>query len=305
MLFLWPLWLILSINRNKILYFNILMFCTLNKSSLFFYFLVISIFIVYGCTTNTYVPVENRGQNNGLYKKSNKKRFNKKITFHYVRKRDTLYSIAWQYGLDFKDIAKWNHIKSPYLIRIGEKIRLLSFKKQNGKTKKQLKKQPKTFKKAKLTTISKSSKKNKINKQTTKKVKRIKKQTELKYKTKLSWVWPARGKIIQRFTPSKGKKGIDISVNKGARIKATEAGKVVYSGHGLQGYGLLLIIKHNNQYLSAYAHNSKLLIGEGSKVKRGQVIALAGKTASERVKLHFEIRKNGKPVNPLKFLPKH
>ena len=130
------------------------------------------------------------------------------------------------------------------------------------------------------------------------------KTSNLGYKNKFNWVWPVKGKLYRRFSPSKGKKGIDILVKNASNVKASESGKVVYSGHGLTGYGLLIIIKHNNKYLSAYAHNSKLLIEEGQKVKRNQVIALSGKSSSERFKLHFEIRKNGRPVNPLKYLPK-
>jgi len=275
------------------------MFFTLNKSSLFSCLLVINLFIVYGCSSSINVPVEHREKKQEFYQK-NKKGFKKhtKSVYHLVRKGDSLYSIAWQYGLDFKDLAKWNYLKSPYLIIAGKKLRI------KQKTKKEyIKKKPqKTGKKYKKTKKKKSSKvtKKKIKKKTVV----AHKQSQKGKKNKLNWMWPAKGKLIQRFSPSKGKKGIDISLQNKSRIKATESGKVVYSGHGLRGYGLLIIIKHNNQYLSAYAHNSKLLVAEGSKVKRNQVIALAGKTASERVKLHFEIRKNGKPVNPLKYLPK-
>ncbi|MCK5648165.1 MAG: peptidoglycan DD-metalloendopeptidase family protein, partial [Gammaproteobacteria bacterium] len=120
---------------------------------------------------------------------------------------------------------------------------------------------------------------------------------------RLSWRWPVKGKIIQRYSPGSGKKGIDISAAKGSLIKAAEAGKVVYSGQGLVGYGRLIIIKHNDAFLSAYAHNQSLLVNEGQVVKKGQSIARLGRSGTDGYKLHFEIRKNGKPVNPISYLP--
>jgi lipoprotein NlpD len=117
----------------------------------------------------------------------------------------------------------------------------------------------------------------------------------------IEWIWPTKGKILDGF--SEGTKGIDISGTLGQAVNASAAGKVVYSGGGLRGYGKLIIIKHNSTYLSAYAHNNKLLVKEGQAVSQGQKIAEMGSTDSSLVKLHFEIRKNGKPVDPLKHLP--
>lgn len=117
----------------------------------------------------------------------------------------------------------------------------------------------------------------------------------------VEWIWPTKGKLLEGF--SEGTKGIDISGIPGQAVNASAAGKVVYSGGGLRGYGKLIIIKHNNTYLSAYAHNNKLLVKEGQTVVKGQKIAEMGSTDSSLVKLHFEIRKNGKPVDPLKHLP--
>jgi lipoprotein NlpD len=119
----------------------------------------------------------------------------------------------------------------------------------------------------------------------------------------LNFGWPIKGRVIKKFSPSRNK-GIDIAGKKGQLVKATEAGEVVYGGQGLIGFGKLLIIKHNNDYLSAYANNSRLLVNEGEYVKKGQVIAEVGGVRINRTSLHFEIRKNGKPVNPLKLLPK-
>jgi lipoprotein NlpD len=118
---------------------------------------------------------------------------------------------------------------------------------------------------------------------------------------RVDWIWPTKGKISGVFSESS--KGIDISGNAGQPVTASADGKVVYSGAGLRGYGKLIIIKHNNTYLSAYAHNSKILVKEGQTVVKGQKIAEMGDTDASLVKLHFEIRKNGKPVDPLKHLP--
>ena len=117
----------------------------------------------------------------------------------------------------------------------------------------------------------------------------------------MEWGWPAKGRVSDLFSEST--KGIDIAGTQGQAVTASAGGKVVYSGAGLRGYGKLIIIKHNDTYLSAYAHNSKLLVKEGETVVKGQKIAEMGSTDAGLVKLHFEIRKNGKPVDPLKYLP--
>ena len=117
----------------------------------------------------------------------------------------------------------------------------------------------------------------------------------------IEWIWPTEGRVSSHFSEST--KGMDISGKTGQPVLASAAGKVVYSGTGLRGYGQLIIIKHNSTYLSAYAHNKRLLVKEGQTVSRGQKIAEMGNTDSKLVRLHFEIRKNGKPVDPLKHLP--
>jgi lipoprotein NlpD len=117
----------------------------------------------------------------------------------------------------------------------------------------------------------------------------------------VDWGWPAQGKILAPFSESA--KGVDISGKPGQPVLATAAGKVVYSGTGLRGYGKLIIIKHNKTYLSAYAHNSEILVKEGDSVVKGQKIAEMGNSDSDQIKLHFEIRRLGKPVDPLRYLP--
>jgi lipoprotein NlpD len=119
---------------------------------------------------------------------------------------------------------------------------------------------------------------------------------------RMQWTWPASGKVVAGFTET-SMKGIDIGGAAGTPVVASAAGKVVYAGSGLRGYGKLIIVKHNATYLSAYAHNREILVKEGQQVSRGQKIAEMGNTDASDVKLHFEIRKLGKPVDPLKFLP--
>jgi lipoprotein NlpD len=118
----------------------------------------------------------------------------------------------------------------------------------------------------------------------------------------VDWIWPATGKVISMYTEGSNK-GIDISAKLGDPVLAAASGKVVYAGSSLRGYGKLVIVKHNPIYLSAYAHNSQILVKEGQTVARGQKIAEAGSTDSDRPQLHFEIRRQGKPVDPLKHLP--
>ena len=145
--------------------------------------------------------------------------------------------------------------------------------------------------------IKKSQKKKKYNKKTSSIS--INKKRVLR----LYWQWPVQGKILRSFYAT-GNKGIDIAGHIGKKIRAAESGIVVYSGSGLVGYGNLLIIKHNYLYLSAYAHNRRLLVKEGHKVKKGQLIAEMGAGVDAKPALHFEIRKNGKSVNPISYMPK-
>jgi lipoprotein NlpD len=208
-------------------------------------------------------------------------------TVYKVKKGDTLYSISWRYGMDYKTLAKINNIRSPYKIVIGQKIRFKSSRRATTQTKNQPSKKS-------TTTTQKTTK------------------TTKKYATpasssnkRLTWRWPTKGKVVSTYSKSAtGRKGINIAGKSGQSVVAAAAGKVVYSGSGLPRYGNLLIIKHNDVYLSAYAHNKKLLVKEGQQVKSGQKIATLGKTGAQRDQLHFEIRRNGKPIDPMRFLPK-
>lgn len=204
---------------------------------------------------------------------------------YQVKRGDTLYSIGFRSGHGYQRLAKWNNLSSPYKLQIGQKINLFKLK-QN------------------LNRVTKKTKKNKTvarKKMTTRKTLTI--SNNNKKVLKLTWQWPIEGKILKNFSQT-GNKGIDINGKIGQKVKSAATGKVVYTGSGLAGYGNLLIVKHNYLYLSAYANNSRLLVKEGQAVNKGQVIAEVGRVGSRQASLHFEIRKNGKPVNPKQYLPK-
>lgn len=210
-------------------------------------------------------------------------------THYTVQQGDTLYSIAWIHGHDYKTIAKWNAIRAPYRLYAGQKLRV--------------KQPPQRIAKAeKPVTIPDINQVKKAKKPRQKAAKQTKSSSK---SAKLVWHWPAKGKIIQRYSSRQpGKKGIVFAGKSGQSIYATTKGKVVYSGSGLVGYGKLIIIKHNEKFLSAYGHNRTLLVKEGDRVKAGQRIAEMGQSSADRVMLHFEIRRDGRPVNPLLYLPK-
>jgi lipoprotein NlpD len=236
---------------------------------------------------------------------------------YIVQKGDTLFSIAFNYGFDYHDLAQMNGIKDPSLISIGQRIVL--FPNRAGpaapvvvkpidilvKDQPRLVKLP--YSAAAMASIDN------IQKQTTPMVVAQAPQAasatasndnaDVSEEPVLGWSLPATGKLIGRFSESDRRKGIDIAGKLGQPIMASASGKVVYSGSGLRGYGKLIIIKHNNTFLSAYAHNDKILVKEGQSVTRGQKIALMGKTDAKQVELHFEVRRFGKPVDPAKYLP--
>ncbi|WP_041070828.1 peptidoglycan DD-metalloendopeptidase family protein [Thiolapillus brandeum] len=221
--------------------------------------------------------------------------------YYRVRKGDSLYSIAWRAGLDYRTLARWNGLRSPYTIYPGQRIRLSPPKSHSkpapakGSTKKPVYRR-KTEKPATAPKKPRTA---------PPPVSHPVKKPPKAASGALHWQWPVRGRILSRFASSDAAKGgIRIGGRKGQKIMAAEAGQVVYVGSGLIGYGQLIIIKHNNKYLSAYGHNSRLLVKEGDKVSRGQHISDMGVTHKGTPLLYFEIRRFGKPVDPLKYLPK-
>jgi len=223
----------------------------------------------------------------------------KDADFYIVKKGDTLYSIAWNYGHDYREVADWNNISAPYVIYPGQKISLAAPARKKA--------QPLTpgpiVSRDKPVSGKAPGKKPAAADKAPERETPVEKNNRRNLKGPLQWAWPARGRIVNSDTPI-SKKGIDIAGSPGQVVNAAGEGEVVYSGSGLLGYGRLIIIKHNDMYLSAYAHNSKLLVSEGDYVRAGQNIAHMGQTSKGMTLLHFEIRKNGEPVNPLKYLPK-
>jgi len=247
---------------------------------------------------------------------------------YVVQKGDTLYGIAFNYGLDYHELAEMNGIKDPKVISIGQELRLFPGSLAPGKpvvatpaasaasiAEPPIKEQPKLVKYPYSEAAVAQAEK--VQKQAIPEVTpeaatvaKVENSADTEtddvvdenHEGALDWTMPAQGKLISQFSESANRKGIDIAGKLGQPVVASAAGKVVYSGSGLRGYGKLIIIKHNNMYLSAYAHNDKILVKEGQNVTRGQKIAAMGKTDTDQVKLHFEVRRLGKPVDPAKYL---
>lgn len=202
-----------------------------------------------------------------------------KRTQHTVSRGDTLYSIAWRYSHDYRTLASLNRIKPPYTIYPGQVIKLPSARRPPALQPPPVaKKQPRRPGRQAAAPRPRNA-------------------------AAVRWQWPVRGKLLKASTPTT-KKGISISGRTGQKIVAAATGTVVYSGSGLRGYGNLIIIKHNDTYLSAYAYNRDLAVKEGETVKAGQQISTMGIDGKGTPVLHFEIRKNGKPVDPLGQLPR-
>lgn len=209
--------------------------------------------------------------------------------YHTVASGDTLSLIAWRYQLDYKPLARWNSIGPPYTIYPGQRIRLGPAAGQTGggaepalaqKTAPAAKKPPAARKKPAAKPKARPAQAG----------------------GRIAWSWPASGRLLALDSPI-ARQGLSISGQPEQPIKTAAAGEVIYSGSRLLGYGKLIIIKHSEVYLSAYAHNSKLLVNEGDKVGPGQTISRMGQDATGRYLLHFEIRRHGKPVDPRKYLP--
>jgi lipoprotein NlpD len=194
---------------------------------------------------------------------------------HIVRTGETLFTIGWRYGEDPRDLARWNKIKDASRIYPGQVILLQP---PAGERRSSSSSAPKTKTAAPLPAIP--------------------------TQPAPPWSWPVTGKVSVEFGKRPGTgTGILIDGNAGQSIKAAANGTVVYSGSGLIGYGELIIVKHNDTYLSAYGHNASLLVREGQAIKKGQKIATMGEGPGGKPRLHFEIRRNGKPVNPRQYLP--
>jgi lipoprotein NlpD len=192
---------------------------------------------------------------------------------HVVRSGETLFAIAWRYGKDPAELARWNQLSDPSRIYPGQVLRLT----------------PPAGAAASATAPSQAPRRE---------------LPPIPTQPSPKWSWPAAGSVAVEFGKRPGTgTGILIGGRYGDPVIAAAAGRVVYAGDGLIGYGKLIILKHNDTYLSAYGHNASLLVREGETIDRGQRIATMGEGPGREPRLHFEIRQNGKPVDPLKFLP--
>ena len=193
--------------------------------------------------------------------------------FHTVAKGDTLYNISKRYGVDVTTLSRVNHLQAPYTLSIGQRLAL-----------------PGSVSGGEVHTPAP-----------------VKTATVSKYR-KSKFAWPLQGTVISHYgTIGKGRNndGINIKAKLGAAVKAADAGRVAYAGNELKGFGNLILIKHNDGWITAYAHNDRLFVKKGQKVKKGEKIAAAGSTGSVNTpQLHFEIRSGTKALNPLNYLPK-
>ncbi|MCY0965580.1 peptidoglycan DD-metalloendopeptidase family protein [Parathalassolituus penaei] len=271
--------------------------------------LVTIVSLTTACSTGgNFVSVEKKFPSNERSASRNSGSAGNSADYYIVQKGDTLYSIAFRYGMNHLQLAASNGIYSPYTIYPGQKIDV-----RNGSSRSQT-----------VATSTATS--------TTYAVPQTTPVTVSKPTPIVSnpvvvtrpiavdspaapvdpapvsngkWNWPSNGAILARFSTNEPvNKGIDLAGTMGEPVKAAAAGTVVYAGEGLRGYGNLVIIKHDDTFLSAYAHASRILVQEKDSIKAGQTIAETGSTGTDRVKLHFEIRKNGNPVDPLLYLPK-
>ena len=296
--------------------------------------------VLAGCASNSPAPLDERGTAGKPPVAVASK------DMYLVKKGDTLYSIALDHGLDYKDLVAWNAIENPNRILIGQALRIrppgsaaagdvvvvrpigtgaaVEQRPLTGGTAAAagaaggdpvLKREPKAGKEAyseqalaRAQAQPKPAEPVVAVAAVTKAEARPEAPGEAKSgdtaagSEEIPWIWPASGKLIGTFSEG-GNKGIDINGKAGDAVLAAGSGKVVYSGTGLRGYGKLVIVKHNNTYLTAYAHNQNVLVKEGQSVSKGQKIAEMGNTDADQVKLHFEIRRQGKPIDPLKQLP--
>ena len=302
----------------------------MRASKLLIYFIVFSVLLLTGCKAsgNHRAPIEQRNAearqtSNVPSKKSSLGDQDAHSTIYVVEKGDTLYSIAFDHGLDYREVAEQNNIENPSAIQIGQQIKLLASDEVVSERPRiesrplapiaamvPIKDQPKILKlpysdKA-LAQIA-SDLDRPVSAQAVVVVAPspaviLPKESDSGSDDGLEWAIPTKGKVIGEYSESANRKGLDIAGSKGQPVLASAAGKVVYSGSGLRGYGKLVIIKHNKTFLSAYAHNDQILVKEGQSVVKGQKISEMGSSDTDQVKLHFEIRKFGKPVDPAKFL---
>lgn len=253
---------------------------------------------------------------------------------YVVKRGDTLYSIALEHGIDYRELSQWNQLEDPSRIRVGQELRVTSPEDRSAvqvgtaRVPREIESRPlgssppgtappaadggmKTspkvlrlpYSEQNLALLSKSE----IRPEVKSEIKPEAKPEPAKPAVErdpeaIEFGWPARGRVMQAFAEPNNK-GLDIAGKPGDPVLAAASGRVMYTGTGIRGYGKLIVIKHDNNFNSVYAHNREILVKEGQNVTRGQRIAELGDTDADAPKLHFEIRKSGKPVDPAKYLP--
>ena len=252
------------------------------------------------------------------------------IPTYTVKRGETLVGIALQYGLDYRELAAWNNITNPNVLSVGQVLVVAAppgwkpsspiatpligpgppiearplANTPSAKVEPRGQKVPFTDRALAQLAATEPGTSVAVPVPPAAEAPAASHEPEKPAGTDredLDWMWPVKGKVLAPFT--EGTKGMDIAGRKGAPVLAAASGRVVYAGAGLRGYGKLVIIKHNNTWLSAYAHNDSLLVKEQQDVRKGQKIAEMGQTDADQVKLHFEVRRVGKPVDPAKILP--
>lgn len=283
-----------------------------------------SLAVLTACTTTpTQAPVEDRSvplASATPPKAAPVEEHKDKEGYYTVRKGDTLIRIAFDRGLNYRDLALWNNLANPDDIKVDQQLRLTA---PEGVQTASVPMPPPAV--VTPPPPRKSTPKGEKRPYTEGAMADLQKPDSDKPADKplqvasvapapspvaaltpedreLTWAWPSDGRVVAQFDEGKNK-GIDIAGRAGQQVLAASAGKVMYAGSGIRGYGNLVIVKHSNSLLSAYAHNRAILVKEGDQVRRGQAIAEMGDSDTDSVKLHFEIRQQGKPVDPSKFLP--
>lgn len=264
--------------------------------------------LVMSCATQAPAPIEQKSRTTSTPKPAIKaKQMPVKAPLkgdtYRVQAGDTLYSIAWRLGVDFRELAQLNRIQDPSRIVVGQVIRIGAPNVNTRSAPVAVLPRAATSGGGRVASPASTTVDTTSARTLAPIPKTVAKVPSGTSPLNPQWIWPADGKA-NRSVSATGSIGLEIRGTRGQTIRAAGGGQVVYGGSGLRGYGQLLIIKHDERFLSAYAHNDKLLVAEGQRIERGQPIALMGDSGASEVMLHFEIRKGGKAVEPLQYLPK-
>jgi lipoprotein NlpD len=261
--------------------------------------LLLPVLLLAACAGGPPAPIEDRGR--GGTARSDQR--------YTVLPGDTLYAIAFRHGLEYRRLAAANDIAAPYLIYPGQALWLReatavprpATAEPGGKRRAAVSPPPAATGKAPVPPAAAPGASAGTVPAVTKTTAPAPPQPDASSAVR-TWLWPAGGRVLRAFDASLHK-GIDIGGARGDAVRAAAGGRVVYAGSGIAGYGLMLILRHNDEYLSAYGHNDELLVTEGSTVRAGDPIARLGSSGTDGVKLHFEIRRGGRPVDPRDLLP--